>query len=302
METTRARERTRSSACRFCIVVAGPILLVLLAAGCAMPQSPSSAAPPAALSASPAVPQPTEPAGLQPAEPTALQPAPATLTPQPATNVPPGTEAQRTAAPPTLTYAPAATPMPALPTMSRPLPQAAPNPCSSGDPITSVTHFPNPPPIRDGCNLIGRALTHNTELVSSEGSDIGEDLVQVTSAGCMWNGELQWDYVYTVSYSCRCIKSLSEIRKDESGPWGVYFVGRTLCIDGNCTTEGSTAGTPEPESGPESWRCAQHQYNYTRYWTQGNKDSPEPSTLLLMAGGLSGLAGWVVRQHRRKRA
>jgi hypothetical protein len=185
--------------------------------------------------------------------------------------------------------------------LSRPLPQAAPNPCSSGDPITSVTHFPNPPPIRDGCNLIGRALTHNTELVSSEGSDIGEDLVQVTSAGCMWNGELQWDYVYTVSYSCRCNKSLSEIRKDESGPWGVYFVGRTLCIDGNCTTEGSTAGTPEPESGPESWRCAQHQYNYTRYWTQGNKDSPEPGTLLLMAGGLSGLAGWVGLQRRRRK-
>jgi hypothetical protein len=297
METTRARERTRSSACRFCIVVAGPILLVLLAAGCAMPQSPSSAAPPAALSASPAVPQPTEPAGLQPAEPTALQPAPETLTPQPATKVPPAKGAKGTAAPPTLTYAPTATPMPALPTLSRPLPQAAPNPCTAGDAITSVDYFPEPPSIRDGCHLIGRSLTHNLENVSSEGSDIGEDLVQVTSEGCMWNGELQWDYVYTVSYSCDCPKSLGDILPDQSGPWDVYFVGRTLCIDSNCTTEGSTSGTPEPAS----WTCNDRSYHLTRYWTQGNKDSPEPSTLLLMAGGVSGLAGWVVLQHRRRK-
>ena len=297
METARARERTRSSLGRFCIVVAGMTLLALLAGGCVAPQSPSSATPPAGLSASPAVPQPTEPAGLQPAEPTALQPAPETLTLQPATTVTPGAEAQRTAVPPILTRAPTATPLPALPTVSRPLPQAAPNPCAAGGAITSVTHFPAPPPTKDGCSLIGRSLTHNSELVSWEGSDIGEDLVQVTSAGCMWNGELQWDYVYTVSYSCRCIDSLSEIRKDESGPWGVNFVGRTLCIDGNCTTEGSTSGTPEPES----WTCNGRSYLLTRYWTQGNQESPEPGTLLLMAGGLSGLAGWVGLQRRRRK-
>jgi hypothetical protein len=293
METTRARERTRSSLYRFCIVVAGLILLALLAGGCAVPQTPSATAAPAVLSASPAVPLP--------ASPTALQPAPATLTRQPATEIPPGTKAQRTATPPTLTSAPTATPIPALPTVSRPLPQAAPVPCSAGDAITSVDHFPEPPLIRDGCHLIGRSLTHNLENVSSEGSDIGEDLVQVTSEGCMWNGELQWDYVYTVSYSCDCPTSLADIREDQSGPMGVYFVGRTLCIDGNCTTEGSTTGTPEPESGPESWKCAQHQYNYTRYWTQGPQESPEASTLLLMAGGLSGLAGWVALQRRRRK-
>jgi hypothetical protein len=287
METARARERTRtSSLCRFCIVVASLILLALLAGGCVVPQTPSADAPPAALSAAP-----------QPASPTALQPAPATLTPQPATKVPPGTKAQRTAAPPTLTSAPTATPMSALPTVSRPLAQAAPNPCTAGDAITSVGYFPAPPSIREGCVLIGRSLTHNSELVSSEGSDIGEDLVQVTSEGCMWNGELEWDYVYTVSYSCDCPTSLAAIPEEPSGPWDVYFVGRTLCIDGHCTTEGSTAGTPEPKS----WECAQHQYNYTLYWTQGSHDTPEASTLLLMAGGLSGLAGWIVLQHRRRK-
>ena len=289
METARARRRTRSSSCRFSTIVAGLILLTLLAGGCAAPQTPAEPATPAASPVSPAI--------LQPAEPTALQPAPATLTPQPATNVPPGTEAQRTAAPPTLTYAPPATPMPALPTVSRPLPQAAPNPCSAGDAITSVTHFPAPPSTKDGCSLIGRSLTHNSELVSWEGSDIGEDLVQVTSEGCMWNGELEWDYVYTVSYSCNCPKSLGDILPDQSGPWDVYFVGRTLCIDSNCTTEGSTSGTPEPES----WKCKDRSYRLTRYWTQGTKEWPEPSTLLLMAGGVSGLAGWVVLQHRRRK-
>jgi hypothetical protein len=179
--------------------------------------------------------------------------------------------------------------------------QAAPNPCAEGEAITSVDYFPDPPSTKDGCFLIGRAVLHNLSEVSSEGSDIAEDLVQVTSEGCMWNGELEWDYVYVVSYSCDCPTSLADILADKSGPMGVYFVGRRLCIDGNCTTEGSTAGTPEPESGPLSWRCAQHQYNYTRYWTEGNKDSPEPATLLLMAGGLSGLAGWVGLQRRRRK-
>ena len=121
--------------------------------------------------------------------------------------------------------------------------------------------------------LIGRSLTVDLELVSTWGSSIGEDVVQVTSEGCMWNGELQYDYVYTVSYSCNCPTSLAAIPEDQSGPWGVNFVGRTLCIDGNCTTEGSTAGTPEPES----WDCAQHQYDYTRYWTQGPKIRPKPA-------------------------
>ena len=164
MDTARARERTRSSLCRFCIVVAGLILLALLAGGCVVPQTSSAAAPPAALSASPTVPRPSRhlTGGAD-----RLQPAPETLTPQPATKVPPGTKAQRTAAPPTLTSAPTATPIPALPTVSRPLPQAAPNPCSAGDAITSVTHFPEPPSIKDGCSLIGRSLTHNSELVST---------------------------------------------------------------------------------------------------------------------------------------
>ena len=161
-----------------------------------------------------------------------------------------------------------------------------------------MDYFPQPALMKDGCHLIGRSLTVNFELVSTWGSSIGEDTVQVTSEGCTWNGELQSDYVYTVSYSCNCPTSLAAIPADSSGPWGVNFVGRTLCIDGNCTTEGSTAGTPEPES----WKCAQHSYNYTRYWTQGPQESPEASTLLLMAGGLSGLAGWVGLQRRRKRA
>jgi hypothetical protein len=289
METARARERTRSSLCRFCIVVAGLILLALLAGGCLVPQIPSATAPPVAMSASPAAPQP--------ASPTAVQPAPATLTPQPATKVPPGTKAQRTAAPPTLASAPSATPILALPTVSRPLVQAAPAPCSAGDAPGSVFDFPEPASIRDGCPLIGRSLSVDEELVSTWGSSIGEHVVQVTSEGCSWNGELQYDYVYTVSYSCDCPTSLAAIPEEPSGPWDVYFVGRTLCIDGNCTTEGSTAGTPEPES----WECAQHQYNYTLYWTQGSHDTPEASTLLLMAGGLSGLAGWIVLQHRRRK-
>ena len=115
--------------------------------------------------------------------------------------------------------------MPALPTVSRPLPQAAPNPCSAGDAITSVTHFPAPPSTKDGCSLIGRSLTHNSELVSWEGSDIGEDLVQVTSEGCMWNGELEWDYVYTVSYSCKCPNSLGRHSSGSVRPVGCLFCG-----------------------------------------------------------------------------
>ena len=106
--------------------------------------------------------------------------------------------------------------------------------------------------------------------------------------------------MYTVSYSCNCPTSLADIRKISPARGVSYFVGRTLCIDGNCTTEGSTAGTPD-RNRTESWRCAQHSYNYTRYWTQSPKDSPEASTLLLMAGGLSGLAGWVALQRRRRK-
>jgi hypothetical protein len=289
METARARERTRSSLCRSCSGVAGLILLALLAGGCVVPQTSPAAASPAALPASPAV--------RQPASPTALQPAPATLTPQPATKVPSGTKAQRTVAPPTLKSVPTTTPIPALPTVSRPLVQAAPAPCSEGDAPTSVDDFPEPASVLDGCVLIGRSLTVNFEPVSTWGSSIAEDVVQVKSEGCMWNGEVKYDYVYTVSYSCDCPTSLAAIPEEPSGPWNVYFVGRTLCIDGHCTTEGSTAGTPEPES----WDCAQHHYAYTLYSTQGPPDSPEASTLLLMAGGLSGLAGWLVLQHRRRK-
>jgi hypothetical protein len=159
-----------------------------------------------------------------------------------------------------------------------------------------VGNFPEPASIKDGCFLIGRSLMVNFETVSTWGSSIGENVVQVQSQGCMWNGETKYDYVYTVSYSCNCPTSLAAIPEYQSGPWGVSFVGRTLCIDGNCTSEGSTAGTPEAES----WDCAQHHYYYTVYWIQG-PESPEPSTLLLMAGGLSGLAGWGVLQHRRRK-
>jgi hypothetical protein len=261
MDTARARERTRSSLCRFCIVVAGLILLALLAGGCVVPQTSPASVPPAVLSASPTVPQP--------ASPTALQPAPATPKSQPATKVLPGTKAQRTATPPTLTSAPSATPIPALPTVSRPLAQAAPAPCSEGSAPRSVDDFPEPAPILDGCFLIGRSLMHNLEVVSTWGSAIGENTVQVKSEGCMWNGEVQYDYVYTVSYSCDCPTSLAAIPEEPSGPWGVDFVGRTLCIDGNCTTERSTAGTPEPES----WDCAQHHYAYTLYFTLERRSS-----------------------------
>lgn len=289
MDTARARERSRSSLCRSCIVVAGLILLAFLAGGCVVPQTSPAASPPAALPASPTV--------GQPALPTALQPVPETPKSQPATKVAPGTKAQHTAAPPTLTSAPTATPIPALPTVSRPLVQAAPAPCSEGDAPTSVNDFPEPASISDGCVLIGRSLMVNFEVVSTWGSSIGENVVQVQSQGCMWNGETKYDYVYTVSYSCNCPTSLAAIPEEPSGPWNVYFVGRKLCIDGRCTTEGSTEGTPEPES----WDCAQHHYDYTLYWTQGPQDSPEASTWLLMAGGLAGLAGWVALQHRRRK-
>jgi hypothetical protein len=160
-----------------------------------------------------------------------------------------------------------------------------------------VDSFPEPAAILDGCVLIGRSLTVNFELVSSWGSSIGEDVVQVKSEGCTQDGDLKYDYVYTVSYACDCPTSLADIPEDASGPGGVVFVGRTLCIDRSCTTEGSTAGTPETES----WTCAQHSYDYTRYWTPRNNDVPEASTLLLMAGGLSGLAGWFTLQRRRRK-
>jgi hypothetical protein len=292
METARARERTRSSQRRLRIIVAGLIQLTLLAGGCAVPQIPSVTAPPTASLASPAVPQPASSIAPQP------EPAPsATRAPLPAAKIPPSAEVQQAAAPPTLTAAPTATPVPALPTVSRPRAEAAPAPCSAGDAPSSVFDFPNPASVVDGCFLIGRSLTVNSELVSEWGSAIGETGVQVESRGCTWNGQLQYDYVYVVSYSCNCPTSLAAIPEEESGPWNVYFVGRTLCIDGNCTTEGSTAGATESDS----WDCAQHHYVYILYWTQGATDFPEANTLLLMAGGLAGLTGWVTLQRRRRK-
>ena len=176
METTRARERTRSSACRFCIVVAGPILLVLLAAGCAMPQSPSSAAPPAALSASPAVPQP---AGAGDRASTGACNAHAAARHEgPAWHRSPAH--RRTTHPHVRTDGhPDARPAYREQASS----PGGPEPVLSGRRHHVGGHFPKPASIKDGCILIGRSLTHNFELVSSWGSSIGEDLVQVTSDG-----------------------------------------------------------------------------------------------------------------------
>ena len=265
-------------------------LVVLMLVACQSPEAPT----PTSVWLSQVAPSPTPlPAPAGGGSPAPTEPLPTALSPTP--TQPPA---------PTQPLAPAPTPgsvIHLVPPRS-PAPTAAPIPegeCGSGPPPISLDQLPSQSTtVYDGKTyyLVGRDLVVNFQLVDSEGTTAGAELVGIQAQSCTIDFQLRYDWIYTQHYAPRCPQSLADFEVPESGPWGVYVMGRALYRDGNLVeSEGQVTNEPPYE---EVGQCQGRSFRYVVYFCSTPSCVPEASTLVLMGGAVTTLAGWVA--WRRK--
>jgi hypothetical protein len=135
------------------------------------------------------------------------------------------------------------------------------------------------------------------ELVDSEGTTAGAELVGIQAESCTVNYQLRYDWVYTQHYAARCPQSLADFEVPESGPWGVYVMGRAFYRDGSLVeSEGQVTNEPYEETG----QCQGRSFRYVVYFCSTPSCVPEASTLLLMGSAVTALAGWVAWRHKAR--